>query len=131
MRLLVMPCAFTALIACSGSGSEFTAADEAMIDCLASRTVQEVTDTVKTGIEAGKSPDDLRPVQAEVTEANIEVLQSVYPDQQQQIYFEYQVARRLNAVQDALNTPDAAPEAQALMEETFTLAKDCRFGSTR
>jgi len=129
MKALILPLSFAALVAC-GESPTLDSNSEAMIDCLAAKTALEVSQTVKAGIEAGKSPEDLSSVQNDVTEANVDVLKQVFPDQQQQTYFEYQTAKRLNAVQDALANPNGAAEAKAMMDETFAMARDCTFGPT-
>lgn len=130
MKVLTLPIALATLVACGGNGAVLDAESEAMIDCLASKTVLEITDKVKAGVEAGKSADALRPIQSTVTATNIETLETVFTEQSQKTYFEYQVAKRLNAVQDALNDPEGATAAKATMDETFALAQDCSFGPT-
>lgn len=131
MKALFLPVVLLSLAACGSATPRMDAASEAMIDCLAAKTVVEISDKVKAGVEAGKTSDQLRPVQAEVTKANMKTLEATYTEQQQKTYFEYQTAKRLNAVQDALANPNGAAEAKQSMDETFALARDCTFGPTR
>ena len=130
MKALILPITLFALSACGAATPRMDADSEAMIDCLASQAVVEISDAVKTGMEAGKSADALRPIRGKVTDAKLKELQAVYTEQKERTYFEFQTAKRLNAVQEALADPENASSAKTLMDETFALAQDCTFGPT-
>lgn len=125
--LVTTTLAACALVACSGN----TALDEtteAQIDCLASKTVISISDTVRDGLLAGQTPEDLSSVEDEVRQAALETLKARFDDGDAVTYFNQQTNTRLDAIQAAVQSPNGAPEAHKLMNETRALAADCQSG---
>lgn len=100
--------------------------DKSALSCLASKNVIEITQRIRDGLAAGQSLDELRPVQDEVTANGLKQATALYPGRDMyHAYFEYEVARRLKAVQAGLNSADEMSEDYLLLTDTFTRGESC------
>ncbi len=115
-----------AVMSCSGAASIDDAA-KTKIDCLASKTVMSIAETVREGTAAGLSPDDLAGVQADKTNDGLSTLEASDLGGEGAAYFEFETARRMNAMQAALRSGDQESEAFKTLTETRTLAGSCTF----
>lgn len=129
MRLstpLIASLGFSVLSACGGS-APLSDADKANIDCLASKTVMDIADAVRTGLESGAAPESLSGVQDEKTGAAETQLAAVIPGSAAKRYFLVETSTRLTAMQNALaNRAPDSPD-QKLTDQTMALAQSCAF----
>ena len=103
-----------------------TAQDRMELNCLASKVVVELTDQVRTGLEAGQDANDLAPLQQKLTAEGLLSAKYLFPSKHMhQAYYEFDVARRAKAVQTALTSSDASAPAHAVMVETLRLGQSC------
>ena len=115
------------LSACSESApTELDETTRAQIDCLAAQTVVSISNTVRDGLAAGQTPEQLANVDSDAIKASTSLLVSRISAPGARASFTAEVERRLDAVQTGLGAPDS--EAGALMNETFALAATCKFG---
>lgn len=127
-RLFITPAIAITLVSGCGGGEPLDAAATAQIDCLAAKTVTRVSDTVRDGLLAGKTPDELSAVETEERSAALSDLSAAYPSAAATAYFNTQVSERLEAIEAAVREPNGAPEAHSKMYETQNLAANCSFG---
>lgn len=131
----ILPIAIVGLIAaaCSDTAT-FDEAAKGQIDCLSSKTVVAIAAKVHEGTKAGLSPDEVSGVRAGEISANLAALKASGMDSEAATYFEFETARRLNAMQDALKardpetlTFDVDSEAYKTMTDTQEMAEACQF----
>ncbi|MEQ3746194.1 MAG: hypothetical protein ABNH53_08185 [Henriciella sp.] len=115
------------LSACNSSTETVSDADKLTIDCLASKTVIEITDGVKKAILDGKSQGDLRSIQNSAIDAGAETLSSKFPRGMHEAYFEFETNRRLTAMQNALSNRAPNSPDQLTMDETIDMVQTCVF----
>lgn len=115
----------TALSAC-GSAERISDADQATLDCLASRAVVKLSIAVKTGLEDGTLAEDPRDIQMRLTQEGLKTVKALFPDQpMHHHYYEFDVANRSLALQDALKTGDTTSDEYQRMTETLQLGETC------
>lgn len=126
--LKIVPIALLGLlISACGSSVSVSDEDKVQIDCLSAKTVVAIANTIHEGAQAGLSPDELSGVQANKTEDGLDILRATSLGSNAQNYFEFETARRLNGIQDALRLRDPASDEQKDMDETYELAETCKF----
>jgi len=114
-----------ALAACGSA--RLDPAAQVQIDCLSAKTVTSISDTVKNGLMAGQTPDELSTVEADEMAASLAKLNASYPGKIARAHFISTTSKGLKAIQTAVQNPDGAQEAHTLMQQTFDLAASCTF----
>lgn len=122
--------AFTALgaIAACNQAAPVPEGDRAEIECLASITVVQITDTIREATSSGTDPAELQDVRAEKIAEAVEKLQAKYPGETDSAFLEHDINNRLEKIQDALNNRNPDSPATKLMNETLALGNSCTFG---
>ncbi len=116
------------LAACGGKPStEIDRVVKDQIDCLASQTVVSISDTIKNGIAAGQTIEQLKSVEGDNITAGLAALGTVHTDDMHSTYFKSETKRRLTAIQNAIITPSPISDDQQVMDETFAIASACVF----
>jgi len=127
-RTLPVAVACLTLTACGGSGAgKLDEAAKTQIDCLASKTVVLISDTVRDGVIAGLQPDQLSDVQSDKTADGLDILETARLGEGASSYFEFETARRINAMQNAIRSADRDSDDFRTMIETRTIAETCTF----
>ncbi len=127
IKAYVLPFALglAALAACGPA--RLDPAAQVQIDCLSAKTVTSISDTVKNGLMAGQTPDELSTVEADEMAASLAKLNASYPGKTARTHFISTTSKGLKAIQTAVQNPDGAQEAHTLMQQTFDLAASCTF----
>lgn len=114
-----------AITAC-GSAERISDTDKATLDCLASRAVVKLSVAVKTGLESDTLTEDPRDIQKRLTQEGLETVKTLFPAQPlHHHYYEFDVANRSLALQDALKTGDTTSDEYQRMTETLQLGETC------
>ncbi len=100
---------------------------QAQIDCLSAKTVTSISDTVKNGLIAGQTPDDLSTVEADEMAASLAKLNASYPGKTARGYFISTTSKGLQAIQTAVQNPSGEEAARTQMRQTFELSASCTF----
>lgn len=127
IRTYALPLALglAALAACGPP--RLTADTQAQIDCLSAKTVTSISDTVKNGLIAGQTPDELSTVEADEMAASLAKLNASYPGKTARAHFISKTSKGLQAIQTAVQNPSGEQAAHTLMQQTFELAASCTF----
>ena len=126
----IVVAAFSSLIllsACGGNTPDISAEDKTQIDCLAAKTVKQITDEVSVAIADGATQDELRSLTDKIIASNAETLKSRFSEDDHNVYHEFESRRRLTAMQNALMNRSPDSPDQKLMDATFELAATCTF----
>ncbi len=127
-RTLTAALAGLTLTACGGSGTnDLDEAAKTRIDCLASKTVVLIADTIRGGIADGVQPDQLSDVQAEKIADGVAIVETARIGEGASNYFEFETVRRLNAMQNAIRSGDQDSDDRRTMIETQAIAETCSF----
>ena len=118
---------FLLLSACGGSTPDISAEDKVEIDCLAAKTVKQITDEVSVAIAGGATQDELRSLTDKIITSNAETLKTRFSEDDHNVYHEFESRRRLTAMQNALMNKAPDSPDQKLMDATFELAATCSF----
>lgn len=114
------------LIAACARTQQISEADRTALSCLAAKNVIDITSLVRDGISAGETAEALRVKQDDIVAAGLIQAKALFPKQSMHhTYFEYDVARRLKAVQAGLNSADEQSEDVQLMIDTFERGESC------
>ncbi|GAB5457110.1 MAG: hypothetical protein Hens3KO_01400 [Henriciella sp.] len=131
----ILPLAITGLIvsACSESFS-VDEQTKTRIDCFSSKTVMTIANRVHEGTQAGIDPNILSGIRIEEIDDSLAILKAAGINGEAATYFEFETARRLNAMQDALRAREPETlafqvdtDAYKIMTETQEMAETCQF----
>lgn len=117
--------ALALISACGGPQGTVSEMDKTQLDCLASKTVVQITDAVRTAIESGEDPANLSNIQENLTAEGAENLGAALDTEMHQAYFRHETNKRLTAMQNALSNRAPNSPDQKLMDATFELASSC------
>ena len=116
----------TAITACS-SAERISDTDKAILECLASRAVVKLSVAVKTGLDDGTLSEDPRDMQKRLTQEGLETVKALFPSEpMHHHYYEFDVANRSLALQEALKSGDTTSDEYQRMTETLQLGETCK-----
>jgi len=131
-KTLNLTCLIGALFlsACNSAQSTLSDADKTDIDCLASITVMNIAEAVRSGLDNGKQAEDLQSLRGDLTQEGLTRLRQKHDSQAHADYFQDQTDKRLQAMQNALSNRQTQSPDHELMDETRQLAENCDIAQT-
>lgn len=122
---LIGLCTLSVLISCTPA-NRISSAEQADLDCLAARTVVQITSAIRDGVEAGRPQEELQKYQQDFIQEGLIEVRRLFPDLSvHHHYYEYETAHMSLAIQDAAQSAEPNSEAYQAMIDTLSLGETC------
>jgi len=123
--VLISLCAMSVLVSCTPA-NRISSSDKADLDCLAARTVVQITSVIREGVESARPLDELQNYQQDFIQEGLIEVRRLFPDlSMHHHYYEYETAHMSLAIQDAAQSAEPNSEAYQIMIDTLSLGETC------